>query len=64
MKEGDKIYKCKVCGHLGLWDDKWSWRFEMVKLYGIPHEQTFEMCSDKCVQKDKENNSKDKRRKI
>lgn len=63
MKEGATVHKCNVCGKLGFWDKNWSWRFEMVKVYGMYHEQTFKMCSDECVQKDIEKRNQDKRRK-
>ncbi len=62
MKEGDVVHKCNVCGHLGLWDENWSWRYEIVKVYGMPHEQIFKMCSDSCQEKDVKNTFSDKRR--
>lgn len=48
MKEGQVVYKCNVCGHLGLWDDNWSWCFEFAKVNGMRHEYEFKMCSVKC----------------
>ena len=47
--KGKKVHQCSVCGHVGTWDDGWSW-------YGSYLDQedgkpVVYMCSKKCQAK-------------